>query len=143
MVRDILRKVAMKHGIDQRRLVVHSIRYGAPTQMDASGFSDADKCVQGGWRSVEGMRAYVIPSLALSDRSAAAIHDPPPGPTSPVHHTYSEPWLGIWRCLANFFKVEASSSRRFFDPNAPLALTSATAMSTVASRTILRPYAYL
>jgi len=75
VMRQIMRIIAAAHGLDEDRLVVHSIRYGAPNQLDACGFDDAAKMIQGGWTTAAGMRSYVQPAFSHADRVAAALHD--------------------------------------------------------------------
>ena len=75
IMRQIMRIVAAVHRLDENRLVVHSIRYGAPNQLDACGFDDQAKMVQGGWSTPQGMRSYVQPMFTHADRVSAALHD--------------------------------------------------------------------
>ena len=74
-VRTITRLTAIEHGLDPSRLVPHSLRHGAPTQMASNGSTVADIRQQGGWASDKGPVTYMLPTFAAADRSAAAIHD--------------------------------------------------------------------
>ena len=51
-VRVVTRLVAPENGLDPKRLVPHSTRHGAPTQMGAAGMVDREIRQQGGWLSL-------------------------------------------------------------------------------------------
>ena len=67
-VRTITRLTAIEHGLDPARLVPHSLRHGAPTQMASTGSTVADIRQQGGWASDKGPVTYMLPTFAAADR---------------------------------------------------------------------------
>ena len=75
VIRQVMRIVATAHGLDENRLVAHSIRYGAPNQLDTCGLDDATKMVQVGWTTAAGMRSYVQPGFNHADKVSSALHD--------------------------------------------------------------------
>ena len=85
-IRTITRLTAIEHGIDPKRLVPHSLRHGAPTQMASSGLPEADIRQQGGWASEKGARTYMLPTLTAADRAAPAIHSDSAVPTEYLLH---------------------------------------------------------
>ena len=85
-IRTITRLTAIEHGIDPKRLVPHSLRHGAPTQMASCGIPEADIRQQGGWASEKGARTYMLPTLTTADRAAPAIHSDTAVPTEYLLH---------------------------------------------------------
>ena len=67
--------LAKRVGLDSDRLLVHSIRYGAPNQIITAGFTRDVVMVQGGWASEGGAASYVMPTLNPAAMVANAIHD--------------------------------------------------------------------
>ena len=85
-IRTITRLTAIEHGIDPKRLVPHSLRHGAPTQMNSAGLPEAEIRHQGGWASEKGARTYMLPTLATVDRATQAIHSDAVVPTEYLLH---------------------------------------------------------
>ena len=54
--------LAKQVGLDSDRLLVHSVRYGAPNQIIAAGFPRDVVMVQGGWASEGGAASYLMPT---------------------------------------------------------------------------------
>ena len=110
-VRTITRLTAIEHGLDPARLVPHSLRHGAPTQMASSGSTVADIRQQGGWASDKGPVTYMLPTFAAADRSAAAIHDVNAVPLEVMTHALgSIPAPPPSRPVSNGSSVWASGS---------------------------------
>jgi hypothetical protein len=74
-VRTITRLTAIEHGLDPSRLVPHSLRHGAPTQMASNGSTVADIRQQGGWaaRNVHAPDYRGNPAAAIHDINAVPI----------------------------------------------------------------------
>ena len=81
--------LAKRVGLDSDRLLVHSLRYGAPNQIIAAGFTRDVVMVQGGWASEGGASAYLLPTLNPAAMGADAIHDNKAVPTEYLVHAFN------------------------------------------------------
>jgi hypothetical protein len=72
--------VAVRLGLDPERVVPHSLRVAGCVQL--SRFSDATRCTQGNWKTVEGMLVYARGSLQHATAVASDLHDPSIMPTA-------------------------------------------------------------
>lgn len=85
-ITSVLNVLAHIHGLDPKRLVPHSIRYGAIQGMLANDIGRESRQFQGGWTSAEGVIHYEQAFLAHGDRVAHAIHDDTSIPVSHIRH---------------------------------------------------------
>jgi len=81
--------LAKRVGLDSDRLIVHSIRYGAPNQIIAAGFARDVVMVQGGWATEGGAASYLMPTLNHAMMVANAIHDNKSVPTDYLVHAFN------------------------------------------------------
>ena len=81
--------LAKRNGLDSDRLIVHSIRYGAPNQIIAAGFARDVVMVQGGWATEGGAASYLMPTLNHATMVANAIHDNKSVPTDYLVHAFN------------------------------------------------------
>ena len=81
--------LAKRVGLDSDRLLVHSIRYGAPNQIIAAGFPRDVVMVQGGWASEGGASSYLMPTLNHAAMVANAIHDNKAVPVDYLVHAFN------------------------------------------------------
>ena len=94
LFRWLMRQVADAYGLEPNRLIVHSCRYGAVNQLVAAGFDEVAVMMQGGWASTGGARAYVMPSITRSDRTANALYDPNLVPLAWLKHAFNAGNIG-------------------------------------------------
>ena len=80
--------LAKRVGLDSDRLLVHSIRYGAPNKIIAAGFARDVVMVQGGWATEGGAASYLMPTLNHAAMVANAIHDNKAVPTDYLVHAF-------------------------------------------------------
>ena len=73
-LRELCRMVAVANGLDPLRLLPHSLRSGAQSQLEMA--SDERRTQQGGWLTAGGMRIYARKMLGHAKEVAAALHDP-------------------------------------------------------------------
>jgi hypothetical protein len=77
VVTAVFTRTALALGLDPTRLVPHSLRGAALSQMIASAaFTDIDLLTQGRWKSSAGIRPYAHTSLAHATRVTPSLYDP-------------------------------------------------------------------
>lgn len=90
VVTALFSQTALALGLDPSRLVPHSLRGAALSQMIVStAFSDVDLLVQGRWKSASGFRPYAHSSLAHARRVSPALYDPAAHPLAVTRLTYT------------------------------------------------------
>jgi hypothetical protein len=82
----ILKVVALNLNLPPSKLTPASLRAGAPNQL--SMFSDEHRCLQGGWKTISGMRAYMRQYLGNSAIGATALYDSTIVPLSHLRYTH-------------------------------------------------------
>jgi hypothetical protein len=92
IIRQIFTMTAHVLHLDPLRLVPHSLRSAAISQMLAfDDFSDTDLKAQGRWKSLAGMEPYAHTSLAHSRRITPALYDAAANPIAVTRLTFSDP----------------------------------------------------
>ena len=90
IIRDILYATAIALNLDPSRLVPHSFRCAALSQMlPFDIFSDLDFQVQGRWSTLTGLRPYAHDSLAHSRKINVALYSLAALPTEMIQLHYS------------------------------------------------------
>ena len=89
-IRSIFAATARSLGLDPARLVCHSLRSAAVSQMLAlPHYSDMDFRATGQWQSIAGIAPYAHTSLAHARRVAHALYDPAAHPLAATRLHYS------------------------------------------------------
>jgi hypothetical protein len=80
----VFRATAIRHNMDPKRLLCHSMRFGVICQLDSAGFDDATKMRQGDWSTTQGMRVYCHAAVSHAQRVASTVHD---ASLLPIHYS--------------------------------------------------------
>jgi hypothetical protein len=92
IVRQIFTMTANALQLDPLRLVPHSLRSAAVSQMLAFDlYSDADLKAQGRWKSTTGLQSYAHTSIAHSRRVTPALYDATAHPIAATRLTFANP----------------------------------------------------
>ena len=87
LINRLLKLVASKLDLPLHNLSPASLRSGGPNQL--SGFTEEHRCMQGSWKTISGMRAYMRQYLSHSDSSSAALHNPSLVTLTHLQYTHS------------------------------------------------------
>ena len=89
-IRRIFHATAIALGLDPSRLVCHSLRAAALSQMMAfDTFNEQDFLATGSWRSSMSMRPYAHKSLLQARRRTSALYDPTAHPLEMTRLTFT------------------------------------------------------
>jgi hypothetical protein len=92
VIQEIFTMTAIALGLDPKRLVPHSLRCAAVSQMlGFDTFSDTDFKAQGRWKSIDSLKPYAHTSLAHSRRITPALYDKEAHPIAMTRLTFSDP----------------------------------------------------
>jgi hypothetical protein len=89
LVNNLLKRLAMKFGLDPARLLPHSVRVGSASQLADSTVED--RLLHGAWRSLDGMYTYMRPSFEVARRVTAALHDTSSSSIDSLRFVYMTP----------------------------------------------------